>query len=368
MTTGPKRTAPTSVTSRAPPPSEITTRSEDRTTVSPSSVDLVATGASVDLSTGPHDVVTAMLDALSGALPGWSFEVTRLSGDVVAATRGVRRDVATLSGAVALGGIGVLSYTASTPGLPSDLDESTLRTASSLITVLLAQADRTTEDARLREAGRAAATYAHDLVAPLMAVTVYARALGERGELREADELVTKLVSAATRAERMSRSFLAFLRRPARTRTAVSLQDVADEALRAIELAAHQAHARLEVTVADGLRELLANPDDLVALIVNLLTNAVQALPPSGGLVRLQVRDEGGDVALVVGDSGHGLPEEVAPHIFEPFFSTKSPDKGSGLGLAIVRRVVEQHGGTISVRRSPLGGAEFDVRLPRDHG
>ena len=95
--------------------------------------------------------------------------------------------------------------------------------------------------------------------------------------------------------------------------------------------------------------------------VMNLALNALDAAP-KGGTVRLSLRAEDNDALIEVEDSGQGIPIEVRERIFEPFFTTKPA--GTGLGLPIVHSIVTQHGGTIGVGRSELGGAKFWLRLP----
>jgi len=99
----------------------------------------------------------------------------------------------------------------------------------------------------------------------------------------------------------------------------------------------------------------------LARAIVNLLENALQAMP-HGGVVTVAVASEGGDVTIDVADEGPGLSAEIRRRLFEPYFSTKS--SGTGLGLAIARRAVEAHGGTIEVRGASDHGTIFRIRIP----
>ncbi len=127
----------------------------------------------------------------------------------------------------------------------------------------------------------------------------------------------------------------------------------------------------LERELPDKLPPIAGEEGKLRQVIVNLLLNAFDATP-RGGKVRISARLTGagsdvpgdlGRVALVVEDSGPGIPVAAREKIFEPFFTTKA--KGSGLGLSIVHGVVSQHGGSISVGASQLGGARFVIELPR---
>lgn len=103
----------------------------------------------------------------------------------------------------------------------------------------------------------------------------------------------------------------------------------------------------------------------LSSLIWNLLVNAQQAaLEGAEPKIRITLRDMGDDIELRVEDNGPGIDPAELPHLFEPFYTTRS--KGTGLGLAMVHRVVENHRGSIEVDRSELGGALFSIVLPRD--
>jgi signal transduction histidine kinase len=104
-------------------------------------------------------------------------------------------------------------------------------------------------------------------------------------------------------------------------------------------------------------------PGDMNHVFLNLLDNAVRAVGASGR-IRVDAQYESSAYVVRVGDSGPGIDSETAQQIFEPFFTTRPAGEGTGLGLAIARQVVQQAGGQIEVGSSPLGGAEFTVRLP----
>jgi len=100
-------------------------------------------------------------------------------------------------------------------------------------------------------------------------------------------------------------------------------------------------------------------------VFLNLINNAAQAISPGPGLITITTRREGDrHVAVEVADNGNGIPPEVLPRIFDPFFTTKDVGKGTGLGLSIVYKIVEQHGGRISVASNPGIGTRFTVVLP----
>jgi signal transduction histidine kinase len=108
--------------------------------------------------------------------------------------------------------------------------------------------------------------------------------------------------------------------------------------------------------------EIEMDPALLGRSIENLVLNAMQAVPPRRGLVRISVVRDGADLAMVVEDNGHGVPESFGDEIYAPNVSGRTG--GTGLGLALVKGVIEAHGGTIRHDRSPLGGARFTARIP----
>ena len=110
---------------------------------------------------------------------------------------------------------------------------------------------------------------------------------------------------------------------------------------------------------------ITCSPSQINQVFLNLVNNAAQALGPAPGEIRITTRREGaGHVAVEVADNGKGIPPEVLPKIFDPFFTTKEVGKGTGLGLSIVYKIVEQHGGSISVDSSVGVGTRFTVVLP----
>lgn len=104
-------------------------------------------------------------------------------------------------------------------------------------------------------------------------------------------------------------------------------------------------------------------PDALGQVLLNLLTNAVDAVHEEGR-IRVATERAAPGLVITVEDSGPGIPAEVLPHIFEPFYTTKDPGKGTGLGLWISYQIVERHGGTLHAENLPGGGARFRVSLP----
>jgi PAS domain S-box-containing protein len=118
------------------------------------------------------------------------------------------------------------------------------------------------------------------------------------------------------------------------------------------------------------LPALVAHPERLVQVLSNLLVNAAQAIKgvPTDHQITLSTRSNGGEIEIVVADTGVGMPQATLDRIFEPFYTTRSRDEGSGLGLAVVFDVVRQHRGRIDVRSEPNQGTRFTLTLPLKNG
>lgn len=109
---------------------------------------------------------------------------------------------------------------------------------------------------------------------------------------------------------------------------------------------------------------IICSPSQINQVFLNLVTNAAQAMEEGQGTLTLTTRSENAGVAVEVADNGKGIPPDVLPKIFDPFFSTKEIGKGTGLGLSISYKIVEQHGGRITVESQPGAGTKFTVWLP----
>ncbi len=110
--------------------------------------------------------------------------------------------------------------------------------------------------------------------------------------------------------------------------------------------------------------QIICAPSQINQVFLNLITNATQALDPSNAKITLTTRSEDGGVAVDITDNGKGIPPEILPKIFDPFFSTKEVGKGTGLGLSICYKIVQEHGGRITVQSQVGTGTTFTVWLP----
>jgi signal transduction histidine kinase len=135
-------------------------------------------------------------------------------------------------------------------------------------------------------------------------------------------------------------------------------------------------HNRLKYAITvekngmEALAPIYADAQHIVQVFVNLFTNAADAMNNGGngekkGILRIGVSNENGMVRVIIDDSGNGIATDHLQRIWDPFFTTKSPESGTGLGLSITRDIIVEHGGTIKAENRPEGGARFTVSLPR---
>jgi two-component system sensor histidine kinase PilS (NtrC family) len=225
---------------------------------------------------------------------------------------------------------------------------------------------------RLAELGRFAAGLAHEIRNPLAAMIgclqllqddTKASAAGPHDSSEEASRMLGIVQREAERLSSLVTEFLTYAR-PAPPRIeAVRLLGVAGETVAAMRTGLPP-QLQLEVE-GDGAVVADCDPSQVRQALWNLVRNAAQAAGGDGraGRVRVEVRAERDCALLVVDDDGPGVPPDIRARVFEPFFTTRAD--GTGLGLATVHQTLAQQGGGVRLADSPLGGARFEVRLPR---
>ena len=129
-------------------------------------------------------------------------------------------------------------------------------------------------------------------------------------------------------------------------------------------LAKHQLKSVAVTRQFGEIPAIICSPSQINQVFLNLVTNAAQAMEGTQGKITLTTRADGDGVLVEVADSGKGIPPEILPKIFDPFFTTKEVGKGTGLGLSISFKIIEQHGGRITVDSVVGTGTTFKVWLP----
>jgi signal transduction histidine kinase len=224
---------------------------------------------------------------------------------------------------------------------------------------------------RLVSLGKIVAGVAHELNNPLTSILVYASQLSvSMGEQATSDaedlERVRRITESAERVLKFTRDLVAYARPAAEPQEFKGLHEVLERALFFCDHEFASRGIQVERAYPSDLLPLRGAADQLTQVFVNLFTNAAHAMSARGGRLRVEARSDAADeqVTVEVSDTGIGITAEQLPHIFEPFYTTKSNGQGSGLGLAIVHDIVTAHGGSIGVESGPNGGTSFRVRLP----
>jgi signal transduction histidine kinase len=215
---------------------------------------------------------------------------------------------------------------------------------------------------KMATVGTLAAGIAHEVNSPLTGAMHSVRAL-EAGTLPPAKQ-GRYLQVLAESLERIRRAVSQLLDYSTVHVTNVADCDLSALVTRTLAFLEYQI-ARNRISVENRLPPLPIRADahKLEQVLVNLVLNAIGAMPRGGRLV-FRHFEKGPFLTLIVSDTGEGVPEENMEKIFEPFFTTKRNGEGTGLGLAVCRKIIEQHGGKISVSSRPGEGTEFHVALP----
>jgi two-component system, NtrC family, sensor kinase len=218
---------------------------------------------------------------------------------------------------------------------------------------------------RLATIGQLAAGVAHELNEPLGNILAFAQ-LGEKEpELpQQTREDLRKIVMASLHAREIIKKLMLFARQTPPQKTPVDLNSIIKDGLLFLESRSAKNGVVIKRHFSRKLPSITADPAQLNQVLVNLVVNAIQAMP-KGGTLKITTRSTADFVMLIVEDDGIGMSEEVLAKIFIPFFTTKDVNEGTGLGLPVVHGIVTSHGGSISVQSSPGRGARFEIQLPR---
>lgn len=224
-----------------------------------------------------------------------------------------------------------------------------------------------TEAAKLAAVGRLASGVAHEVNNPLAYVLVNLQMLdADLAGNPKLRPLVQEALEGIERIRTVVRQLSTFSRSEPEAQSG-NVRAAADAAVK-MAMVELKARARVEVQMPDPCRVGM-DEAQLAQVLLNLLVNAAQSIPPGQrdhNLVRLEARPIESTVEIIVQDTGKGIPEDVLPHIFEPFYTTKAVGEGQGLGLAISRELVRKAGGWISVESVLPHGARFVISLPRE--
>jgi signal transduction histidine kinase len=223
---------------------------------------------------------------------------------------------------------------------------------------------------RLAVVGSMAAQVAHEIRNPLGSISlnldlverelsVFANSNGSSAN--ECRMLLHEMRSQVSRIRQVLQEYLRFARMPKSQRDVVSLKGFLEEKLNFVQPLLDQKHVDLRRTLDPNLPPVCVDAEQLWEAVLNLIRNALDAMPDGGNLT-VGAQRHGAEALISISDNGRGITEEEARHLFVPFFTTKSD--GTGLGLAYAQRVINEHGGRIDCASARGKGSTFSIQLP----
>lgn len=232
---------------------------------------------------------------------------------------------------------------------------------------------RLVHEEKMISLGKLAAGAVHEINNPLAGINAIARLMQQEMESGESDSAAKSkhlhyldLISTeSARCSRIVRDLLQFARQGKAVRNIFQLNDVARNAVHFVEFRLDSQRITSSVELDPNLPPMSGDQNQIQQCLLNLIFNAIDAMPHGGKLAVRTGRDrKNRRLRIEVSDTGTGIPKDVIPLIFEPFFSTKSRDKGVGLGLSVVYGIVKEHGGSVYVHSEEGAGALFVLKFP----
>lgn len=224
--------------------------------------------------------------------------------------------------------------------------------------------------ARLNEMGEMASTLAHELNQPLSAIANYVHGCSRL--LRDMDtdvavmmrEALEEAGSQSLRAGQIIKHLREFVSKGETDKAPQNIRQLVEEAGALALVGSREKGVRTVFDYRPGAEMVMVDHIQIQQVLTNLMRNAIEAMkdaPKKELIVRIQPGVPG-QVTVIVEDTGSGIPEEISAQLFKPFTTTKPG--GMGIGLSISKRIVEAHGGTMTVSHTPSGGASFQFTLP----
>jgi two-component system, NtrC family, sensor kinase len=217
---------------------------------------------------------------------------------------------------------------------------------------------------RLAFVGELSAGIAHELNEPLGRILGFAQLIKKAGSLTEQQsEDIERIVKASLYTREIIKKLMIFSRQMPRQLADINLNTITDNILYFIDVRFQSRGIKIIKQLDEHLLTIQADEVQMSQVLVNLITNAVHAMP-HGGQITISTRNKRNHVSLVVRDTGNGMTREVKEKIFEPFFTTKPVGQGTGLGLSVVQGIINSHQGKITVGSTPGRGSKFEILLP----
>ena len=221
---------------------------------------------------------------------------------------------------------------------------------------------------KMTSLGRVAAGIAHEIRNPLSGINIYLNTLEkiyDREEnIEKVLEILGELQSASNKIESVIRRVMDFSKPGEPKLVLTDINKPVEEATKLSSVTLRKSGIKIEKTLAEELPQCHADPNLIEQVILNLITNAVEAMKNMEGTKRIEVTSsmENDRILVKVSDSGPGVPLDLKDKIFNPFYTTKNGN--TGIGLSLNHRIITDHGGSLDVSTNKWGGAEFRVEIP----
>ena len=219
---------------------------------------------------------------------------------------------------------------------------------------------------RLAAMGQMIGGFAHELNNPLTSILGMSELLQD-GEVAEATRKQLEMLhQQARRAVEIVQNLMHFSRPPAPGKSPIDISEVVQRTLHLHAYSLRKSNITVDFLRETTLPAVSGDAHQLMQVFLNLILNSEQAMREVRDHGTLRVRFETGEktVSVIFQDDGPGIPPEILPHIFDPFYTTKRPGRGTGLGLSICKAILREHSGNVEASSGPGGGAVFTVTLP----
>ena len=216
---------------------------------------------------------------------------------------------------------------------------------------------------KLASIGELSMYIAHEIRNPLFAIGGFANALLRSTELSEnSREKVRIILEESRRLDKILKNLINFARPTTSDPTAVDVNQVVAETMQVLGIGSEERGVDLDIRLAADVPKARANTELLKQCLINLVRNALEAMP-HGGRLSVTTAMERQQVLITVTDTGGGIPAEIRDKIFNPFFSTKKTESGAGLGLAMTRKIISDLGGDVRLSSQPNKGTSVSLLL-----
>lgn len=216
---------------------------------------------------------------------------------------------------------------------------------------------------KLASIGLLSAGVAHEINTPLTGISSYVQLLQKKLTDAHYRQILEKIEAQTERVARIVKNLLNFARYPSDTSfRRVNLKESLQEIISLIDYKLKTMNIKLELNLQD-IKPVLGQPERLQQVFINIILNALDAMP-KGGQLRIDLYQKNQEAVVSIADTGLGIKKEHLPRIFDPFFTTKGLGKGTGLGLSISYAIIKDHDGRIEVESEVGKGTTFYIYLP----